>query len=236
MTFDVASVKPMAASRSTRTVLLNNKVDIVNTLAAAICAAYNIKPYQLSSDGRWAGVVQSYYRIEGKPAGAATQDQLRAMLRALLAERFGLRVKTQTKSVRGYDLVVAKDGPKNLVAVPAMTHDADARQVGRGLTAAQFAWNDLAADASGYWVSAGDPGAEPVIDRTGLTGTYDFNKPLGHEGFAPAVAPDSDSPGGVEPERLTDLLNEKLGLKLVADKKVPLLMVSVLHVEKPTPD
>ncbi|MGH9415363.1 MAG: TIGR03435 family protein [Terriglobales bacterium] len=185
--FDVASVKPTTNHRSVRMALLNNKADISGTLAETICAAYNIMDNQLVVDPRWGSVLQSWYRIEGKPQGQATKEQLQAMLRTLLAQRFRLRVVVATKTVRGYDLVIAKGGPRNLASAPPKRYDANLHPIGKRITVAQFASTWLGADSNGFLLSMRVPGAEPVVDKTGLTGTYDFFTPLGHYVFCPRI-------------------------------------------------
>ncbi len=78
-----------------------------------------------------------------------------------------------------------------------------------------------------------------VLDRTGLTGTYDFNLRFSCElcqfaavngAVAPPAPLPADSPGG-EPSIFV-ALRKQLGLKLNKVKDVPLDMIVVDHVEK----
>lgn len=78
-----------------------------------------------------------------------------------------------------------------------------------------------------------------VIDRTGLTGTYDFTLHFSCElcqfaatngSMAPPPPPPADSPGG-EPSIFV-ALQKQLGLKLVKLKEIPLDIVVVDHVDK----
>jgi uncharacterized protein (TIGR03435 family) len=52
------------------------------------------------------------YEINAIMPPTTTKEQFQSMLRNLLAERFHLRVHHETRNFPGYDLVVAKGGPK----------------------------------------------------------------------------------------------------------------------------
>ena len=76
----------------------------------------------------------------------------------------------------------------------------------------------------------------PVLDQTGLSGNYDFwlewtsqsNRPAPTQG---ENVPSPDSPGTA----LIEALKDQLGLKLVATK-LPVEMLMIDHVERPSPD
>jgi uncharacterized protein (TIGR03435 family) len=116
------------------------------------------------------------FNVEAKvedPA-KATEAQLLAMLQALLIDRFKLRFHREDKEVPGYALVVTKNGPK---FKEAKSEDVDVDfgpsfkpQPGQPvvLNARRFTMELLASVLSGV-------GPGPVIDKTGLTGVYDFN-------------------------------------------------------------
>src|ERR1019366_160370 len=71
-------------------------------------------PLQERITGGSAWVENSTFNIDAKAEepSTVTQDQLRAMLRTLLKERFKLAFHTNTKEVTGYFLVEAKGGFK----------------------------------------------------------------------------------------------------------------------------
>jgi uncharacterized protein (TIGR03435 family) len=72
-----------------------------------VMMAWDAKPYQIS------GAVpldnDNYDVIANVPAGA-TKEQFRTMLQHLLQERLGLRYHVESKTMPGYELVVAKSG------------------------------------------------------------------------------------------------------------------------------
>lgn len=234
--FDVASVKPtpvnvqgLPLSGMAHESFRDNHADLSCTLRMAIGEAYDVQAYQVEYLKEFNPILRSFYDIVGKPAGPATEDQLRAMLRALLADRFKLAVQTETRSVPGYALVVAKGGPINLKPVSPDAPDA------HGMTFAQFATALLHVNEQGFWVGPNITGALPVEDATGLAGTYDlWPGPFGHAGFSPAARPDPREPG-TEPEPLAALLYEKLRLTLVK-QRISQEYITVTHIERPTPD
>jgi uncharacterized protein (TIGR03435 family) len=67
----------------------------------------------------------------------------------------------------------------------------------------------------------------PVIDKTGLTGTYDFNL-----AFRPELSPDASAEFDNLPS-IFDALRDRLGLELVPQKG-PVETLVIDHAEKPT--
>jgi uncharacterized protein (TIGR03435 family) len=79
----------------------------------------------------------------------------------------------------------------------------------------------------------------PVVDRTGLTGGWDFV--LTYTPDASQIAPGAVAPGTPLPPAdpnapsLFTALQEQLGLKLDSDR-APMEVLVVEHVEAPSPD
>jgi uncharacterized protein (TIGR03435 family) len=102
------------------------------------------------------------------------------MLRSLLAERFNLREHSETREMRVYELVTDKTGPKIHPAQDGETVNTtgagfhfhgDLRQFA-DLLAVQF--SIPAPMSPNEPARAGGP-LIPVVDKTGLPGTYDFS-------------------------------------------------------------
>ena len=161
------------------------------------------------------------------------QGRLREMMLAMLGDRFQLRVHTEKRDMPAYALVVAKGGPKirPLTGQPPTFNDgsdpskpyqspwdgSDLGQIkGHGVTI-----DGLAAE---LWAKR-ELGSKKVIDQTGLTGIYDFTLKWTPEG-------DPDDAGGVS---LITAIQEQLGLKL-EPVKVPMDVVVIDHVERPSPN
>ena len=79
------------------------------SLATLIVKAFNLQPYQFP--GR-TSVTDNTYEVLAKIPTGATPEEFSAMLQNLLKDRFGLTWHFQEKKMKGYHLVIAKDGSK----------------------------------------------------------------------------------------------------------------------------
>jgi uncharacterized protein (TIGR03435 family) len=224
--FEVASVKPFGAGgHGGRPSLDTEQFSWPGVaLSNLIAQAYAVNS-DLVTGPDWLGT--EMYSVEGKiPAGAA-EEEFGTMLQDLLTERFRLTLHHETRVIDGYDLVVARGGPK-------LKASAAADKGGRG----QFGPDDATLTYNKATVSffatmlmmrirAGDlsenPGERPalvrVVDKTGLTGIYDIQLHYSLHG--------GDSPG----EDIFGAVESQLGLNL-KPTRVSVDMVVVDHAEK----
>jgi uncharacterized protein (TIGR03435 family) len=79
------------------------------SLSTLIIKAFNLQPYQFP--GR-TSLTDNTYEILAKVPAGATEKEFEAMLQNLLKDRFGLTWHFQEKKMKGYQLVIAKNGPK----------------------------------------------------------------------------------------------------------------------------
>ena len=111
--FEVASVKP-STSTDRRPLIKSGtpgKFTAANvTVKMLIQYAYGIKLLQIAGGPDWIG--SDLFDVNAKPEGSADMDHVMPMLQSLLAERFHLVIRRDTKEMPVYALVVAKDGPK----------------------------------------------------------------------------------------------------------------------------
>ena len=123
-------------------------------------------------------IVYDDYDIQAIAPGSPSDDELRLMFQRLLEDRFQLKVHRETRELTAYDLVVAKGGPK-LVASPPREVKI---RMGFG---GSSSWGEFRSDGK-HFVGKGASLEEmvvvltrqmraPVLDRTGITGTYDFD-------------------------------------------------------------
>jgi uncharacterized protein (TIGR03435 family) len=183
------------------------------------------------------------YDVTAKAEGTPTLAQIEVMLQRLLADRFRFVAHEDMQERPVFALVVAAANGKPGPALVPSTIDCDAIRK-RRLGGEQV---NLPVRADGGpacgWNSDGETyrfGGIPmsrlatetlarvddrfVVDRTGLTGTYDFT-------LRYAIEP---KPGSELPSLFT-ALQEQLGLKLVPDRaRVPVLVID--RIERPTPD
>jgi uncharacterized protein (TIGR03435 family) len=160
-------------------------------LAALIEMAYDIPYYLLSAPG-W--TADKRFDIVAKVPEGTTKEQFRLMQQRLLIERFKLVVHRETKEIPVIELVVAKGGPKlkDLSAAQPKEESQEPVTYNRMKTDPE-GFPILPPGQTGYAITRGHArlqGAgetmehfastlagqlhEPVIDRTGLKGKYDF--------------------------------------------------------------
>jgi uncharacterized protein (TIGR03435 family) len=78
-----------------------------------IRTAYEVKGYQITGAYSLGSLVDDQrFNIQATMPAGATEKQVPQMLQALLAERFKLVIRRETKDQSVYALVVAKGGPK----------------------------------------------------------------------------------------------------------------------------
>lgn len=136
------------------------------------------------------------------------QNQMRPRLVALLAERFGLKVHREMREQPVYELIVTKGGPK----IETVTGNFGGLHLARGQFIAEGATMDMLSTALANQVE------RPVVDRTGLVGSFNFKL-----NWTP---PDAATPNGPGPlptlhqngGSIFTAVREQLGLELRATK------------------
>lgn len=186
------------------------------TLKRLIVEAYGLQPHQVSGGPNW--LDSNEYEIEARSDQVVTKEQLRLMLRKLLAERFRLATHKDSKELRVFELVVDKNGPKIHPVKETEAPPAAGFPNFHG-SLQQFA-NVLSVQLSiPVMDDPGKPGMAsegpvPVIDKTGLTGTYDFRAEVRPETGADMIT------------LWQRVLQDQLGLKLENRKsKIDILVV-----------
>ena len=180
LAFEVSSVKPSARlvgpDYNNRLTLSSTGIRARNvTLRRLVGEAYQKQLNQVLGPD-W--LDQNEYDVEAQAGQPVEREQLALMLRSLLAERFNLRQHGETKDMRVYELVVGKGGPRirpvkdgeTPKAVPGLHFQGELRAFA-DLLAVQLSITtsnnpNEPAKASGPPI--------PVLDRTGLQGTYEF--------------------------------------------------------------
>src|SRR5437868_11443776 len=184
--FDVVSSKPDKSESGMVRIMGKPDGYAANnvSLKMLIQNAYGIREDLISGAPNWADSAR--FDIDAKVADVdvealkkLTQEQRRLILRPLLADRFKLKIHTETRQLPVYELVVAKGGSKLKEATPGDTYangvkgpDGVGRggmmRVGRGqLTAQGVPMSSLVNMLSQQL-------HRTVIDKTGLTGKYDL--------------------------------------------------------------
>jgi uncharacterized protein (TIGR03435 family) len=233
---EVATIKPNDSDGSSMEVLTFRGRTLItqnSSLADLIMFAYSIQMKQIIGAPDW--IEKDRYDINATPdvEGTPTADQVRILIRNLLADRFQLKFHHDKRELSAFVLRVGKDGAKVKPSQP------NGNLHGVGMQAAKngallFANNSPISAFTNFLQSLVLD--RPVVDQTGLTGRYDLAVTLTLDdsmfnGHPPAFPRPAD---GVEPApNLFEALQEQLGLKLTAEKtQVDVLAID--HVEKPS--
>jgi uncharacterized protein (TIGR03435 family) len=233
LTFEVATIKPVASDeKASRYITMQGAHRFVAkdyTLKLLIAAAYDLNPRTISGGPAW--IESDHYDILAVTPGDVrpSRDEQMSMLRSLLADRFKLAFHREAQRFSIYELEVAKGGPKLKESAappgdpPALISTVYPQRVvlpARNATMGEF--------ASLLQRAVLD---RPVVDKTGLSGRYDFDLEW---------APDETQFGGALPPASADApsapfftaIHEQLGLRLEATKG-PLEALVVDKVERP---
>ena len=252
LTFDLAAVRENTAdlshgyTMSTANPPHGSKFSATNhTARDLILQAYGLQSFQIIGGPDW--LDRARFVIEAKSDAATDEamaklsnDQARLekqhMLQVLLADRFKLKVHQDTKDLPAFALVIAKNGLKMQEAKGEKPGPDELKrfgdrpipplyQLGDGRRGYQF----FAHGASMTRITDMLAGQfnTTVVDKTGLTATYDFT--LQYNGTVTAREIE-----GVEAwPPLTTAIQDQLGLKLESIKApTPTLVID--HLERPS--
>jgi uncharacterized protein (TIGR03435 family) len=232
--FEAASIKPsapqgMGMMKVGMQMMPGGRISMSGvTVRLLIQQAYGVRDFQIVGGPDWMG--SERYDITAKPAEAATQDQVKVMIQALLKDRFKLAFHRETKELPTYALVVAKGGPKmhasELEAGSDKPKEQRMRMMGRGQFEIEGA--PVAALANQLSQVLG----RSVIDKTELTGDYNFKLEFtpeeGQGGMMRGPGGESAAPSDNPGVSLFTALQDQLGLKLESTKGP----VDILVIEK----
>jgi len=150
------------------------------------------------------------------------------MMQSLLADRFQLKAHFETREMPMYELVLAKGGPK-------LTEDSDPtkRQVASGGTVIRAGAAPIRILTDVLECSP-DVGGREVVDKTGLTGTYDISLKWTPLQTGAAAGGGSGSPPSPDaPPDIFTAIQEQLGLRLEPTKG-PVDVLVIDHIEQPS--
>jgi uncharacterized protein (TIGR03435 family) len=211
------------------------------TLQSVITSAFGVLDFQVSGGPDWLSTER--YDIEAKMEASVADvlqklrpDERRLarqkMLQALLVDRFKLAIHRGAKELPVYALVITKTGPKLQEAKPGDTYPkgfktadgcagAGMMMIGESLGANTMTAQGVTIASLVDTLSASL--GRPVLDKTGLTGRYDFRL---------TWAPDENQTDSSAPSLFT-AIQEQLGLKLESGRgPVPTIVID--HIERPS--
>ncbi|WP_263356311.1 TIGR03435 family protein [Acidicapsa ligni] len=250
--FDVATIKPVGPDEGKgRFITMQDAHRFVAkdyTLKLLIAAAYDLNPKTISGGPNW--IESDHYNIvavtpgehpgegPGKVQGEIsseirpTRNEQMTMLRALLVDRFKLTFHREAKEFSIFELQVSKDGPKLKPTAapdtppsvgPGVVYPQRIVLPGRNATMGEFASLLQRAILD-----------RPVVDKTGLSGRYDFDFEWAPDetqfgGDVPVASADAPSPP------LFRAIQDQLGLRLVPTHG-PVNALVVDSAERPSPN
>jgi uncharacterized protein (TIGR03435 family) len=226
--FDVASVK---LARDTGPAVVGMPLGFVGFpgggrfsatnagLMQIIAVAYDVLDFQIAGGPGWIGssAAADHFDIEARAEGVTDIGRMRLMIRALIEDRFQLKIHRETKEMPVYALVV-KRGSKLLASSPE--EQADARPFFEaGQKCPQYKATKMPISALTRALTT--PLGRTVIDKTNLDGEYGFSLEWSLSPFAE-----------------TDCMSifssvEQLGFQLEAQKG-PVETFVIDHVDRPS--
>jgi uncharacterized protein (TIGR03435 family) len=244
--FEVASVKRNRSGNPAVTMQMQpgGRVTFTNVpLRQLILRAYQLQTFQVVGGPGW--ITSDRFDIVAKAEGNPTPPEVSMMIRSLLAERFGFVAHNEARELSIYALVLARNDKRLGPSLSASTADCDqtAAGGGRGGAAPPAPLRPGERPTCGMRMLGGQmiAGGMPisqlatslspsvqriVLDRTGLTGNYDFDL---------TWTPDRPVDGPVDPNgpSIFTALQEQLGLKLESGRG-PVDVLVIDRVEPPT--
>jgi uncharacterized protein (TIGR03435 family) len=250
-TFEVASIKRNTSTGSGRSVgsRAGGRFVMVNgPVATLVRSAYPSDTSELIGAPDW--IQSERYDVNAKAEGNPARDEMQAMLRALLADRFKLAMHYETREQPVYALMLSRSDGRLGAEIRRSALDCEAvaaaNRIGRPL--------DVPLPANGApacGMSAGGGtlriGGMPlrslagsiagatgrvIVDKTGLEGNYEVTLRYATQ---PAALTAPNAAGVNDPPSIFTALREQLGLKLEPDR-APLQMIVIDHIERPTED
>ena len=205
--------------------------------------AYGISSYQLAGPS-W--LDEERFTVAAKVPEGATKEQLGLMMRNLLIERFKLAAHLEKREVAGYQLVVAKCGPKLALSSGDPTQDDDlakppapfkmtldkagypelppGRHYSMAVNKDRARWRFADESMEDFAAMLGSQIRRPIVNATGLTGRYDFVVSWSYAAMQPNAPADSGP-------SIFAATQKQLGLRLES-KKVLVDTVIIDHIER----
>jgi bla regulator protein BlaR1 len=235
--FEVASIKPNKASDDRMMFMMTpDGLSATGTpMGMILRQAFGVEDDRIFGKPGW--VQQDKFDVQAKVEAAdaptlkkLTPDQRFSMLLPVLEERLNLKYHHETREMPVYMLVTARGGTKLKPTAPDVPNAAIAQGANSGPMRHSLLLND-----PGHLESRGtnldllvhelsQTLGRTVINKTGLTGNYDYTL-----SWTPENGPPTDTTG----PSLFTAIQEQLGLRLEAEKE-PVEVVVIDHIDKPS--
>lgn len=213
--------------------------------------AWHTQIFRIVHEPAW--LETEHYDIQATTEDTVSEDEVRIMLRQLLAERFGLSIRTESREMPVYKLVSAKSVSKLTVAkhgacLPLENYSGPQPPPENLVPPVCGVRQRLRSDASGAQVMQlqetgvtladfarhlGGLLDRQVDDESGVPGVFDFSLEYAPDPHLAARLSTGSQPVDSSVPELFTALEEQLGLKLVASKG-PVQVLVIEHILRPS--
>jgi uncharacterized protein (TIGR03435 family) len=170
--------------------------------------AYSIQPLQHSDGPGW--LASDRFDIVAKAGHDATDNEMKQMVRALLTERFRLKMRRESKEMSAYVISIGKSSPKLSTPKDGEAHamrftvqpGPDQKTMTYHVIATRYSLPQLA-DVFARRLD------KVIVNNTGMDGEYDFTLDL---------TPDESRPSPMDQSLLLAAMREQLGLNVQSQK------------------
>ncbi len=233
--FEVATIKPNNSGAATMQQLTINARDFTvrnGSLGDLIAFACNVQMKQIVNGPDWLDKDRYDIAAKTEPEGMPNVDQLRTMVRKLLADRFQLKFHHDKREMAAYVLTAEKNNKlspsQSKISLPGFGFGP--AKTGLGLNVRNATMDEFA----GFLQSAVLD--RPVVNKTAIDGRYDmtmsFTPDLTQFNGRPPKVPELSD--GVDPAPDLFLgLQQQVGLKL-SSEKTGVDVIAIDHADKPS--
>ena len=231
--FEAASVKRSVSTERSAGPVEFQKTSVVAigvAVSQLITAAYEVPTRDLVDAPQWIYYSPftggERYDVVARAAEGSSPQDLRAMLRNLLEDRFGLRVRRETRQLPVYILTKLDERGRLGPNLRPAAKTCQPQSVCEGRVGGGFA-TYKGSQWSNVLVTIGNAVGERIVDRTGLSGFFDYELT-----YTSAALSANAGDSGVD---IFAAVRQQLGLKLEAGR-APFEVTVVEAVKRPTPN
>ena len=230
-TFEVASIRPNVSGPALPTLSMRPGGLFIATaqpLIRLMGFGYSVDDFRLIGGPGW--IRDARFDVNARAAGEVPYDQMRLMMQSLLEDRFKLVTHKEQREMPIYAVVLAREDGRLGSGVQRIDDCKNAKF--SGPPAGRYSGcGSISVVASIASMMLG----APVIDKTGLTGTFAVAVNFSPEGVRPfpGDAPRDALPTERDLPSFRDALREQLGFKLESTRG-PVDVLVIDSVQQPT--
>ena len=197
-------------------------------LVRLIAFAYSVEDFRLVGGPGW--IRDARFDVSARASADVPNDQVRLMVQSLLRDRFALITHKERREMPLYTLVLARDDGRLGPGLQRLQSEDDCKTLRQKLAAnTYYTCGAISGAASIASMMLG----APVVEKTGITGTFSVSIQFSPEGVRPFVGEAFTPPGDPNLPSFRDALRDQLGLKLESGRG-PVDVLVIDSVQQPT--